>query len=196
MVEEPNPVVEAVFSYRMNRDLTDVTEPLGIPRRSHVRLGVVTGIVADCLFRIRPVMTLLGVGHESISDRLGVVAFDPCVPSEALHPHCGSSHGTHRISRHREHRRSPHVYSVTSGRTSETPRNPIGAQYPDSHRIIETPERYSSADLYFSKRNSPFGRFVNLVRKFLDKFPDAAVDRFRMKVAVQCLDFSPQFCPT
>ena len=36
----------------------------------------------------------------------------------------------------------------------------------------------------FQQTEKPFRWFVNLVRKSLDKFPDASVDRFRMKVVI------------
>lgn len=52
VVEEPDPVVDPVLRYRINSDLTDVTEPLGIPSESDVCFGVVAGVVAERLFRI------------------------------------------------------------------------------------------------------------------------------------------------
>ena len=44
--------------------------------------------------------------------------------------------------------------------------------------------RVYSGGFIFQQAEKSFRWFVNLVRKSLDKFPDASVDRFRMKVVI------------
>jgi len=87
MVEEPEPVVDAIPGHRMHRDVADLRlavrasgEPLG-------RIGVIAGVRPNRVLGIRPGVVLLSVDYESVDDGVGVVSLDQRVTSEAFDLH-------------------------------------------------------------------------------------------------------------
>jgi hypothetical protein len=87
VVEEPEPVVDAVPGRRLHGDVGDLRQSFCAPCEPLRRLGVVAGVVPHRFFRVCPGVAFLPVGHEGVGDGIGVVRLDQRMTPETLDLH-------------------------------------------------------------------------------------------------------------
>jgi len=87
VIEELEPVADAVLAHWMDRHAADVGHSFRAPGEPLARLGVVTGVVSDRLFRIRPGVPLLPVDDKRVHDVVSAVSLDRRITAEAFDFH-------------------------------------------------------------------------------------------------------------
>ena len=87
VIEEPEPVVDAVLRHRMHRDIGNLGQSFRTPGETFDRLNVVAGVFPDGLLGVRPGASLLAVGYERADDCIGVVCFHQSSTFEAFDLH-------------------------------------------------------------------------------------------------------------
>src|SRR5262249_34196152 len=71
----------------MHGDVGDLGESFCVPRKSFGGLRVVPGVVPDRLLGVRPVMSLLAVGHQRAGDGVRIMRFHQRTTFEAFDLH-------------------------------------------------------------------------------------------------------------
>src|SRR5215470_5388021 len=87
VVEEPEPVIDALLGDRVHRYGADLREPFGGTGEALGRLTVVPSVVPDCLLRVRPGVAAAPVGHECVGDGVDIAGLDTRVTPEAFDVH-------------------------------------------------------------------------------------------------------------
>ena len=87
MIEEPEPVADALLDHRMHGHVADVGQSHRAPGQPFARLGVVARVVSDRLLGIAPGVPLLPVDDERFHDAVGVVRLDQRATPEAFDLH-------------------------------------------------------------------------------------------------------------